>query len=143
MAREFIVELYKRNSALSALGWYCIGLFSLMLLLVFMDQRVVQGVGTWVKPAKIVFSLAVYAWSLAWFSKYVAKPRWRIRTLSVFIVFATVVESVCLAVQAARGTHAYFNSSTDFDCGTGHPLLLIFTQHELVIGERRQRSRIR
>jgi hypothetical protein len=115
MPGEFVVELYKRNSVLAVLGWYCAGLFLAMMALIVLDDRVVQGVSSWIKPSIIVLSMGVYAWTLAWFSRYAAKPLWRIRTFSVVIAGAVVVETSCLVVQAARGTSAYFNSLTDFD----------------------------
>jgi hypothetical protein len=54
-------------------------------------------------------------WTIAWFSEYINRPRWRIRTISVVISAALIVESACLFVQAGRGTTSHFNIATDFD----------------------------
>lgn len=115
MARNFLQSLYARNRLLTIVGWLHAILLLATLALMAIDDRQVLGINTWVKPAKFMFSLTVYLWSVAWFSEYIRKPKWRIRTISVIISIVIVIESACLFIQAARGTTSHFNVSTDFD----------------------------
>jgi len=127
MIKEQLAALYRRNRLLTAVGWIHFGLFIVALLISLVDDRQVLGINTWVKPMKFMFSLTVYLWTIAWFSEYINRPRWRIRTISVIIAAALVIESACLFVQAGRATTSHFNIATDFDAS-------IFTTMGIMIG---------
>jgi hypothetical protein len=115
ISKEFLRVLYRRNRLLTAIGWlHCAILVATIFLVVF-DGRQVMGVNTWVKPMKFMFSLTLYLWTIAWFSAYVNRPRWRIRTISIVIAVVVVVETACLLIQAGRGTTSHYNVATDFD----------------------------
>jgi hypothetical protein len=115
MPREFFRALYRRNPLLTTVGWLHVVAFAGAIFLAVVDERQVLGVNTWSKPIKFMFSLSVYLWTIAWFSAYVHRPRWRIKTVSVIIAAVVIVESACLLIQASRGTRSHFNIATDFD----------------------------
>lgn len=113
--KEFLQTLYARNRLLTVVGWLHLFAFGMTLIMMMIDDQQVLGINAWVKPAKFMFSLTIYIWTIAWLSEYVGKPRWRIRTISVVITIVIIIETACLLIQAARGTSSHFNISTDFD----------------------------
>ena len=112
---RFAAEVWRRNPLLAALGWTHALLFVSTLILLCVDEREVLGTNAWVKPAKFMASLALYLWTVAWFSEYVRTPAWRVRAVSVVIAIAIAFETACILMQAGRGTMSHFNTSTDFD----------------------------
>ena len=125
--KEQLRALYRRNRLLTVVGWIHLGLFVVALLLSLVDERQVLGINTWVKPMKFMFSLTVYLWTIAWFSEYINRPRWPIKTISIIIAVVLIVESACILLQAGRATASHFNIVTDFDGA-------IFTTMGVMIG---------
>ena len=79
------------------------------------DARVVTGVNPWIKPLKFFVSIAIFLATMAWLMPEVdASPRAR-RRLSRVFAGAMIIEVVCIAGQAARGTTSHFNYSTFAD----------------------------
>lgn len=74
-----------------------------------------MGINAWIKPMKFMFSIAIYLWTIAWFTEYVRKPRWAMTAISAVIGTVMIIESSCLLLQAARGTSSHFNVATGFD----------------------------
>ncbi|MEX2124006.1 MAG: hypothetical protein WD795_08945 [Woeseia sp.] len=115
MRRRFIAELYWRNPLLALVGWLHVVLLLTTFLCFLTDDRLVMGVNAWLKPMKFMFSLVIYLWTIAWFSKYIRRPRWLLSTVSIVIAITIVIESTCLLLQAGRGTMSHYNIATDFD----------------------------
>jgi len=115
MQRNLLAEIYWRNPLLTLVGWLhvvlLIGTFAGLLT----DDRVVMGVNTWLEPMKFMLSIAIFLWTMAWFSKYVRKPRWLLTTVSIVLSVTMIVESACILLQAARGITSHYNVATDFD----------------------------
>jgi hypothetical protein len=112
---RFVAELYRRNPLLTFIGWLHIVLLLAALAGYATDDRIVMGVNAWQKAIKYMASIALYLWTLSWFSRYIRRPRWLFRTLSIVVAVTMMVESACLLLQAARGTTSHYNVSTDFD----------------------------
>ena len=115
MRSRFFAELYRRNALLTLVGWLHVLAFAATIVGLVSDERTVLGINTWVKPMKFMASIAVYLWTIAWFTRYVRRPRWAMKTVSIVISVAIVIESACILLQAARGTRSHFNFATDFD----------------------------
>jgi hypothetical protein len=115
MRRHLLAGLYWRNPLLTLVGWLHVVLLLATLAGVLTDDRVVVGVNPWLKPMKFMFSIAIYLWTIAWFSKYIRRPRWLLTTVSIVIALTMIIESVCILLQAARGTTSHYNVATDFD----------------------------
>lgn len=115
MRSRFFAELYRRNALLTLVGWLHVLALLAALVGLATDERTVLGLNTWVKPMKFMASIAVYLWTIAWFTRYVRRPRWAMKAVSIVISVAIVIESACILLQAARGTRSHFNFSTDFD----------------------------
>ena len=79
------------------------------------EARVVTGINLWIKPLKFLVSIAIFLATMAWLMPEVhGSPRLR-RWLARVFAGAMVVEVVCIAGQAARGTSSHFNRGTFFD----------------------------
>ncbi|MGH8193397.1 MAG: hypothetical protein ACREQ8_03210 [Woeseiaceae bacterium] len=115
MRTGFLAELYRRNPLLTFVGWLHVVLLLATLVGLASDDRLVMGINTWLKPMKFMVSIALYLWTIAWFSRYFRRPRWLFRTVSIVISVTILIESACLLLQAARGTTSHYNVATDFD----------------------------
>jgi uncharacterized membrane protein len=115
MRRHLLAELYWRNPLLTLVGWLHVVLLLATLAGLLTDDRVVTGVNAWLKPMKFMLSIAIFLWTIAWFSKYIRRPRWLLTTVSMVISVTMIIESVCILLQAARGTTSHYNVGTDFD----------------------------
>lgn len=111
----FFAELYRRNPLLTLVGWLHVLLLLATVIGLLVDDRQVLGINTWVKPMKFMASLVIYLWTVASFTRYISRPRWAIKTISIVIATVIVLESACLLLQAGRGTTSHFNVATDFD----------------------------
>lgn len=121
-AAGLIAELYRRNPLLALVGWLHVVALLAVLVGYVTDDRTVLGINTWIKPMKFMGSIAVYVWTIAWFTRYVRRPRWAMRTVSIVVAVSIVIESACILLQAARGTRSHFNVTTDFDAAVFHTM---------------------
>jgi hypothetical protein len=109
--------------------------FIICSLLPFIDDRLLQGVSVWEKPAKFFLSLGVHfatvAWALSLLDIGLQQSRglrWAVRLMAG----AAVMELVVIVARAARGEASHFNVGTPFDAalyaimGVGS-LMLTFT----------------
>jgi hypothetical protein len=115
MRRPFLAELYWRNPLLALVGWLHIVLLLGALAGFLTDDRRIEGVNLWLEPMKFMLSIAIFLWSIAWFSKYIRRPRWLLTAVSVVLCVTMIVESACILLQAARGITSDYNVATDFD----------------------------
>ena len=61
---------------------------------------------------KFAISITIYVWTVAWMLEYLPRPQ---RWIEWGTAAAMIVEIVCIAGQAARGTTSHFNQTTPFD----------------------------
>lgn len=115
MWKGLAADLYRRNRLLSLVGWLLAVLLLATLVGLLTDERTVMGTNAWAKPLKYVFSLMLFTWTIAWFSRYIARRRGARRLVSIAIAAASLTVSVFLMLQAARGTISHYNMATDFD----------------------------
>jgi hypothetical protein len=111
-------ELLERQQTLAVYGFALVALTVVALLLQAIDPRLLDsGVNVWVKPAKFLSSVAVYALTAAWFFGYVQPERRRSRlmrfTVRLLIVTGTF-ELAWIVWQGAHGLESHFNTSTPF-----------------------------
>lgn len=80
-----------------------------------LDPRIVEGVGIWVKPLKFEIALALYAGTLAVFSRFVSlrvRAARRYRAFVAIVAAAILYENVWIAGAAAAGTVSQFDVAT-------------------------------
>ncbi len=112
---SLLAELDRREPLLARVGWFHALLFVLALILSLVDERVVTGINVWIKPMKFMASIAIYLWTISWFLHYLPGPTWILRLVSWGTSGSMILETLCLWVQAARGTQSHFNEATAFD----------------------------
>lgn len=110
-----VADLLVRQRMLTRFGLGLLALTPLALAAQLVDPRDLAGVNVWVKPAKFLFSIGLYALTTAWFFGYVRPER---RGATLLRVTATLVligggfEAVYITLQAARGLDSHFNVSS-------------------------------
>ncbi len=110
-------ELFYRQRVLAAYGMLLLVLTPLMVAMQQIDLRTFDGVDVWIKPTKFVFSVAVFALTIAWFFGYVRPERrriWSLRVIVPVIIAAGSFEIIYIAWQAGHGLASHFNQSSVF-----------------------------
>src|SRR5277367_3732941 len=105
-SRGIFREFFHRQRLLAGYGLLLVVLTPLMLALQQIDLRTFDGVEVWIKPTKLVFSIAVFALTAAWFFGYVRPDRrsaWSMRAVAAIIVAAGSFEIFYIAWQAGHG----------------------------------------
>jgi hypothetical protein len=113
--RELMREVNRRNAVLVWTGWLHVALLVLFVVFALFDGRTVTGVNPWLKPFKFAISIAVYAFTLAWFMPYLSHYRRTVKLISWGTAFVFVGEMICIISQAARGVPSHFNISSAYD----------------------------
>jgi hypothetical protein len=115
--RNVVAELLERQRLLALYGLGSLALTVLVLAMIPVDPRTLQGVSVWVKPAKFLVSTGAFALTAAWFYGYVRAERRRSRTLrwsAWTLVAASAFEIAWIGWQASQGLASHFNHSTPF-----------------------------
>jgi hypothetical protein len=110
-------ELFYRQRVLAAYGMLLLVLTPLMLAMQQFDLRTFDSVDVWIKPTKFVFSVAVFALTIAWFFGYVRPERrriWSLRVIVPVIIAAGSFEIIYIGWQAGHGLASHFNQSSVF-----------------------------
>ena len=94
--------------------------FSLLCLFVsllglLLDRGTINGELAWAKPCKFSVSLAIYGFTLIWFSHYLTRHKAFFQFTCRASFIGTVVELLAIIMQVVRGTSSHFNSATGFD----------------------------
>lgn len=101
-----------------ALAWFALLMALLMLptlVAAGLDERVIRGIGTWVKPLKFMASLALFSFTAAWFVGLLPADARRGRTVRLVvwtIIGAGSFEIAYIVLQAALGQASHYNFST-------------------------------
>ncbi len=109
-------DLVAGDRLLARYGFLLLGLFPVALLLQTIDPRLLaSGVDPWVKPAKFLLSLGLFALTTAWITGFVAsgtRDTPLLRANRRIIVAAATFELAYIIVQAALGEASHFNRDT-------------------------------
>lgn len=109
---HFLHELKSRGELLYYLGWICLLLSALFLLLAQMVPQQVAGTNAWYKPFKFALSTFFYAWAMAWYVHELPQFNGNLFAWAVIVLLG--FEIVYIAIQAGRGQLSHFNLSTPF-----------------------------
>jgi hypothetical protein len=113
-----LAQLFVRQRTLAIYGLASLGLTIVAVAMQAIDPRLLaSGVNVWVKPAKFLSSVGIFALTAAWFFGYV-RPERRNAPLMRFTVglltLASTFELVWIGWQGAHGLESHFNFSTPF-----------------------------
>lgn len=123
--RALAAELFARERRLAWYGLVLIALVLPMLVAAAFDDRVLRDANVWVKPIKFALSIALLAWTTAWFVGHLPAARRRSRAVDVIVwlLIATgSFEFVYILVQAALGEASHYNVGDAFH-GTMYTLM--------------------
>ena len=105
-------ELLQRERRLALYGALLLALVVPMALAWGLDERMLRGANVWVKPIKFALSLALLAFTTAWFVGHLPVARQRSVALSriVWLLIASgTFEFVYIALQAGLGQASHYN----------------------------------
>ncbi len=106
----FLQQLKSRNEILFYFGSFCWLMAAACLVLAQYYPTQVHKVNAWIKPFKFAASIALYAFTMAWFVAYL--PKFNVQLFNWSIVVLLGFEWVYIAIQAGRGQLSHFNIST-------------------------------
>jgi len=116
--RWILAELFVRQGTLALYGLTLLVLSIVAVFLQAIDPRLLDsGVNVWVKPAKFLSSVGIFAVTAAWFFGYVRPERRHsplLRFTVALLIFAGTFELAWIGWQAAHGLESHFNVSTPF-----------------------------
>jgi hypothetical protein len=115
MLATFLLRLQKINRLNYYTGWVLLLLAALLLPATIIDPRMVEGVSTWVKPAKFAISIAIFLWTISWYINHLPVSKRHKNRLLLLIWVCMVAEYSLLLIQAARGVPSHYNVATTFD----------------------------
>ncbi len=111
---QVIQTIFQRSFPLGVLGAIHFAAFAVFALLMLVDTRTLLGINVWIKPMKFAISIAIYAWTMAWFMGYL--PQNGVTNTIIWTIIITMaIEIVCVAGQAGRGVSSHFNVTTVLD----------------------------
>lgn len=111
---RFVGAILVRQPILARLGLLFLLLSLPAAMGIVVDPVRVGGDPAWMKPAKFLASLSLFAFTMAWFAGYVEEGRRESpshRALVATVVATSIFEAAYIALQAARGEASHFNVS--------------------------------
>ena len=99
----------------------CFFLIILTIILLpayFSDLRLVEGSPVWLKPIKFGVSLGIHFFTLAVLAQLLTRPVRTGPTLTItsyLAIFALMLETIYIIIQAARGRRSHFNFETQWE----------------------------
>ena len=115
-AIPLVPELFERQDTLARYGLVLILLSLGAVAMQTLDPRTLaSGVNVWVKPAKFLSSVGIFALTAAWFFGYVRPERRRSRPMRAVVALILVAGSFELAWivwQGANGLESHYNNDT-------------------------------
>lgn len=109
-------EIFLRQGTLAFYGFALIALSAVAVMLQSLDPRLLDsGVNVWVKPAKFLSSIGIFALTTAWFFGYIRPERRRsplMRAIAAILIVAGTFELAWICWQAANGLESHFNHDT-------------------------------
>ncbi len=110
--------LHRLRAASPLLWWTSMAFlicFALCLVLQTVDQRLLNGISVWIKPAKFFLSLALHMLTLAWgisLLPQTTRSGWTVRVMALYMMVAACGEMIYIAGRAALGQASHFNTGT-------------------------------
>ena len=112
--RNPLAELFTRERRLALYGVVLLALLLPMAVAWGLDDRMLRDANVWVKPMKFAFSIAVLAFTTAWFIGHLPAARRSSRAVDWIVwllIGAGSFELAYIALQAALGQPSHYNAS--------------------------------
>jgi hypothetical protein len=105
-------ELLARERRLAIYGMVLLALLVPMLVAWGLDERTVRGANVWIKPMKFSISIALLAFTTAWFAGHLPVARRTSRTMDWIVwllIGAGTFELAYITLQSALGQASHYN----------------------------------
>jgi hypothetical protein len=115
--RRLAGELGAREPRLTAFGAVLLALLLPMAVAWAIDDRTVQDANVWIKPMKFALSIAVFAFTTAWFAGHLPAAQRAGRAMNRIVrllVWTGTFELGYIAFQAALGQASHYNTGDPF-----------------------------
>lgn len=106
-------QLMQRERRLTLYGVLLLALVLPMALAWGLDERVLRGANVWVKPIKFALSIALLAFTTAWFVGHLPQARRdgpAVRRIVWLLIASGTFEFAYIALQAALGQASHYNA---------------------------------
>lgn len=110
--RAMTAELFRRQRTLALFGALLLAAMLPAAIAWGLDDRVLRCASVWIKPLKFMLSVAVLAWTTAWFIGHLLPARRHgrgVRTVVALVVGAGSFEVAYITLQAALGQASHYN----------------------------------
>ncbi|MBD2704657.1 hypothetical protein IC229_28730 [Spirosoma sp. BT702] len=131
---SFLTTLKSRNSLLYYFGWFCLLGTIVCTILTLITHTEVLGINAFIKPGKFFVSIAIFTWTMGWFTGLLPQ-RNKVRIYSWVVINAMLIELLIITAQAALGKLSHFNISSFADArlfdvmGAAITILTIWTAY--------------
>jgi hypothetical protein len=105
-------ELFRRQRTLALFGALLLAAMLPAAVAWGLDERELRGASVWIKPLKFMLSVALLAWTTAWFVGHLPPARQRsrgVRAVVALVVGAGSFEIGYITLQAALGQGSHYN----------------------------------
>jgi hypothetical protein len=110
---SLFAELKNRNELLYYFSCFCFAATVFCMVMLFVNQKQVLGINSFIKPLKFFLSSGIYAVSMGWFMYYLGEEN-KVTIFSWVIITVLAFETIYITLQAARGQLSHFNVSSSF-----------------------------
>lgn len=110
MMNSFFDPLQVRNGPLFMFGYCTLLTAFIFLLLSRFSTRRVRGANAWLKPFKFGLSVAIFSWTMGWFTGELHAPG-PVTLYNWIVIVGLGFEVIYIALQAGRGQLSYYNQS--------------------------------
>ena len=111
MLSRWYLELSRRNELLARSGGFCFLIGIILVILPFLDSRVLLGAYIWTKPAKFFLSAGIFFWTMGWLMDHLENVKF-VKRISWGIWVIMVLELTIITYQASLGKLSHFNTSS-------------------------------
>jgi hypothetical protein len=112
---QFFRDARRGSGRLWTSSWIMLVLCALCISFALVDDRMINGVNIWEKPAKFFLSLGTLGLTVAWTLSLVPVVMRGVHSATLLLLTASWFELVYIVVRAIRGEASHFNVGTPLD----------------------------
>jgi hypothetical protein len=123
---QFARNLWMANPLLTGFGALCAVGMLVCLVLTQVTGTQVLGINAFVKPAKFFISIAIFCWTMAYYTSLL-ENRQAVTIYSWVVILGMAYELIVITGQAALGKLSHFNIATRMDSALFQTMGIVIT----------------
>lgn len=123
---QSIRNLWATNPLLTGFGSLCLCGFLTCMVLARQTDIEVLGINAFFKPAKFFISIAIFCWTMAYYTSLL-QDKTAVARYSWVVVLGMAFELVVIVGQAANGRLSHFNIATGMDAALFQAMGIVIT----------------